>query len=320
MRGNMDRQVNHVFNASGIFTPGESKKIASDAAREAGSSTASDIARNTSIYSYRTAELYKDVWHECANWCKENLELRDIQKIDGEMIGKWLCDKIDGGDLKSRDSFNTYASALNKLAVALEQYAERTGLEREYDFRVDLQPVREYAADCLGPSGFCGSRAYEEPAAIVEKLYGSKYELAERMAYEGGGRAHEVNLVKEHQLRGETTHPHTAEQCYCVHLDHTKGGEGRDMYISLETGHALEAYIMEHGEYYVNYDNWLNAHKEACVSCDEQYTGLHGLRWNYAQDMYSNLTSNGMSHHEALHAVSELMGHHRLYITEHYLR
>jgi len=59
--------------------------------------------------------------------------------------------------------------------------------------------------------------------------------------------------------------------------------------------------------------------KEASLLSGQVYQGSHGFRYNFAQEKYEQLLSDGFGHWEALKEVSELMGHHRPEITMHYL-
>ena len=95
MKGGIGYQVTQVFLKSGIFTPGQSKHSAKEAARAAGASTWHELGKELKIYSYATAETYKDVWHQFANYAKAELGLRDIEKTGSEHIRAYLESRID---------------------------------------------------------------------------------------------------------------------------------------------------------------------------------------------------------------------------------
>ena len=83
IRGSINFQVNQVFLKSGIFCPGESKHAAKDVARQAGAQTWADLGKSLNIYSYGTAQVYKDTWHQACHWIKDNLGL-ETWKISRE--------------------------------------------------------------------------------------------------------------------------------------------------------------------------------------------------------------------------------------------
>ena len=61
--------------------------------------------------------------------------------------------------------------------------------------------------------------------------------------------------------------------------------------------------------------------KAASEKSGQEYTGSHGLGWNFAQKRFNELQENeNLTYKQALKQVSEEMGHHRADITEHYLR
>ena len=74
------------------------------------------------------------------------------------------------------------------------------------------------------------------------------------------------------------------------------------------------------GKIVVKQGEYREALRDACTATGQDWNGTHGLRHNYAQDRMSTLISQGKSYREALHIVSEEMGHHREDITETYLR
>ena len=58
----------------------------------------------------------------------------------------------------------------------------------------------------------------------------------------------------------------------------------------------------------------------ACDVVGQDWNGTHGMRHNFAQDRMAELQGEGMSYNQALAQVSAEMGHHRLEITEIYMR
>ena len=73
------------------------------------------------------------------------------------------------------------------------------------------------------------------------------------------------------------------------------------------------------GIYSVNRDKYEYQLKKACKETGQAWNGSHGLRHNYAQNRMNEL-SGRMSYGEAMLQTSKEMGHHRMEITQKYLR
>lgn len=317
MRGKMDMQVNHLFNDSGIFTPGESKHdmkedLRSDMAADGQKTTWHDFGQNLTICSYKTAENYKDVWHQCANWAKDNMGMKNLENFNGDIGSKWLETKIDQG--VSLNTFRQYASAIEKLGVALEMYNGK-----EYDLKLD--DVRSLGNEKLEMPE--GTRAYDNPAAIVDALSG-RSELIASLQYTGGFRISEVATLQAENLKGDNI----------VGIDNTKGGKYREIQLSPQLYSKLESYLEENngrfcpagpGEVERVGTEFREDLKIAAAATGQAYTGSHGLRWNYAQETYSSLIAGEdgkapMTPEQSLKETSMRMGHMRSDVTLHYTR
>jgi hypothetical protein len=66
-------------------------------------------------------------------------------------------------------------------------------------------------------------------------------------------------------------------------------------------------------------NDYREAIKEAAEKTEQDYTGSHGLRWNFAVERMEELQGTGMTYEERLQEVSWEMGHERADITLHYL-
>lgn len=314
MRGKMDMQINHLFNDSGIFTPGESKheqkeELREEFAQKGKSPTWSDFGQNLTIYSYKTAENYKDVWHQVGDFAKQN-GINNIEKLDGNTVTKFLESKIDQD--VSLNTFRQYAAACGKLEVALEMYAEKHDTGNTYNY--DLSEVRSLANETLEMPN--GTRAYDDPSALIGQLDG-RSELIANLQYEGGFRISEVLTLKAENL-----------QDGIIHIDNTKGGLPRDILnVTPKTYSKLEIHLAENGGNFCGAgeiksvaDSYREDLKIASVESGQSYTGSHGLRWNYCQESYSTHIKNGATPERALSACSSEMGHRRSDITLHYLK
>ena len=314
MRGSINYQVNQVFVQSGIFRPGESKHQAKEEARADGARSWSDLGQRLDIYSYGTAETYKDVWHEAAHWAKSELGVRDVEKLSGQDIKNFLESRIADGIKYS--TFQKEAAALGKLENALNQYAERIGSGQEYDFRGAIQDIRQEAGQVLERDQ--ATRAYAAPGQLIEAIRANRHQLAAKIQHQGGARLHETSLIKPEQLRGYITDKITGQEKGVIHVS-GKGGKERDLQLAPETYRQLERHIEQHGQYKIDPDNYRADLKAAAEKSGQAYTGSHGLRWNYAQERFSQVQAAGYTRDQALAQTSWDMGHERPDITEHYL-
>jgi len=306
MRGGMGAQVTAIFNHSGIFRPEQSKHEAKAEARAEGARNSAEIAVKTAIYSYQTAESYKDVWHQVADFAKENCGLKDIEKLSQIEVKAYLECRIEKG--VSHATFQKECAAVSKLENALQMYADKRGTERHYDFRTTIREVsRSDGAKSLVRAD--PHRAYSTPQAVVGELERFDHQLAASLQLQGGARIDEISLVKTSQLKGDGKIEVSG-----------KGGKIRNLQVSEKIYSDLKDHIEKNGVFKLDKDAYGRDLRTAALSAGQQATGSHGLRWNFAQNRMYELQSGGKSYEQALLRVSQDMGHCRPDITEHYLR
>lgn len=319
VRGSINYQVNQIFLKSQIFTPGVSKHGAKAEARGAGAITSADLGKSLHIYSYSTARTYKDVWHQFGHYARKELGVRDLETLAGEHVRAYLQSRIADGIKHA--TFKKEAAALAKFENAINKYSQNTGSGKQYDFRTAMADVRAEAAQTL--ERFQGTRAYADPNALIGKISNDTYNLAASIQHESGARVYEASKIDADQLSGRGTDPHTGKEVGFVRLDpaDTKGGKGRMISVSSETYSRLEGHISEHGVFRVrDPDSYRNAIERAAAASNQEYTGSHGLRWNFAQERVEELQRAGLTYDQAISQTSWDMGHERADITEHYLR
>jgi hypothetical protein len=66
MRGSPVGQVTQIWRNSGVNQIGQSKHAAKETAREAGAESWHDVGKSLGVHSYKTADLYRDVWIDAA--------------------------------------------------------------------------------------------------------------------------------------------------------------------------------------------------------------------------------------------------------------
>jgi site-specific recombinase XerD len=327
MRGTVNWQINTIFKESGIFRPGESKHEAKESAREAlaqqgESATSSNVASRTGIYSYRTAEVYKDTWHSLGQFCKDNFGLKDMSRISNEHVQAYLEYKVEQG--VSYKTFQRECAAIRKFEVALQSFHDKyAGIkyqleQRNINFSETIGAVRETAKEVLNRE-LC-ERGYVDAKEVITNIKSESAQLAASVQYEGGARLSEATWIKENQLKGYVVDKISGEEKGVIHLDNTKGGKERDIMVSKETYSNLKAYINQHGEFRISKSSYAKQVADAAQRCGEQVKDTHSFRYNFAQSRYNQYLEAGYTHEQSLQGVSWEMGHERADISLHYLR
>ena len=312
MRGSVVYQVQQVFQA--VNEIGASKHAAKEVARADGAATWHQVGKELGVYSYSTADAYRDVWRACLAYAKENLGIKDIEKLSGEAVRAFLVSKVDQG--VAHATFGQYAAAMEKLEVALNRYAEQNGTGREYGFSTEIQGARDVAVNL---ERFEGSRAYADPDRLVAAVEKVQHNLAASMQREGGCRISEANHVTQGQLRGLREDPRTGELKGWFEVE-GKGGKEREIGVAPATYARLEKEVSNGARFEFDKDAYRADLKEAAAKTGQEYEGSHGIRWSWAQERHAELQERGMTYEQSLSVVSQEMGHERGDITEHYLR
>ena len=305
-----------IISVSDIFQRGGDKMRAQAHARFNGASGSHAVARQTAIYSDSTYKSYRAVWQNYADFIKSELGIKHIEQGNADHVRLFLEQRIENGI--SRNTWNREASAMNKLAVALNWASEKLHWNRDYNFSRDINSIRHDAVMELHKND--DSRAYKAPTQLIASLKISNHLIAARLQYEGGARIREISNLKMDQFKGITKDALTGERVGIIHINNGKGGYERDMYVTPATYDKALAQVERHGQFNIDNNQYRNELKIASVKSGERYSGTHGLRWNYAQQTMKTLQKNGLRYESALLATSERMGHHRMEITEHYLK
>ena len=307
-KGSIHYQIQKVFLKSGIFTPGRKKH---EVKLQAATKNPKSLGERYTIYSYETADAYLAVWHQLGRYARLHFGLDAIHCLTSEHVGTYLSQKIAAGVAMS--TFNVHAAAIMKLekAFALE------GLQI-CSFRPVIDMLTKEARTRL-PSNHV-PRAYVDPYGLIHSIPRDRLRLVASLQYEGGARIREVALIKEIQLLGETEDVLTGTIRGKVHLIHCKGGLQRDILVSLPTyADLVQTVERNQGLFRVDPEVYRRSIVRAAHSSYQDYTGTHGLRWNFAQNRFLSCRDHGLSQEQALKRVSAEMGHRRESITLHYL-
>jgi len=256
---------------------------------------------NPYIRSFRTAQEYAGTWFKLAEFVRSEYGINKVTDIKPEHIEAFIEQKAD----LSPKTLKNISAAIGKLENVITQ---KLGLEVNFGDR-EHSTGRWYANELARDASAGSDRgAYENPQAVIENLSTPEHELVARLQYEGGFRIHEVAGIRESsfvdgwgiQVRG-------------------KGGFERTVEVSPELWSWAKEVVESSGRINFSYKAYLEDLKEASLFSGQVYQGSHGFRYNFAQEKYEQLLSDGFGHWEALKEVSELMGHHRPEITMHYL-
>jgi len=97
MRGSVVSQVQALYKLSGISRIGHSKHRAKELTWSSGAKTWYEIGKHLGIYSYSTADAYRDVWKQLFSYAKSNFGVGDIEKLNFEIVRSFLHSKIEQG-------------------------------------------------------------------------------------------------------------------------------------------------------------------------------------------------------------------------------
>jgi integrase len=291
---------------------GTSKHRAKKAARTAGAKTWHEVGQHLGIHSFSTANLYRSVWIEALRYGKETFAVKDITKLSPEIVSSFLEAKISDG--LRYGSFNTYCSALEKLSVGLNQWAQEQGTAAHYDWTAEIQAAKTEAKKVLDRS--VESRAYKDPMELVTAISNPVYQTIAAAQYSMGARISELDHVRPEQFLGN-------KQFQIIN-----GKGGKDRISEFRHLHVYELYRQlvtenlnpNYDKFTFDRNQYRLALKAAADQTGQPYTGSHGLRWNYAQECFQAIQQNGGTREQALVQVAHAMGHNRGDITEHYLK
>ncbi len=300
MRGGISYQVHEIFKT--LISFGLSKHHDKIMARKNGAIKMHEIGKGLRIYSYNTADSYRDISKDLMSYLKENHGVKDIEKIHNDHVNSFLRYKIDSGC--SRATMQLYCSAIEKLELALNLYSKQNSRGIIYHF--DLSEIRK---QIIKIEKNAEARAYENPTEIIRHIQDKRFRTVATLQYEAGLRISEAIHVRESQLK---------KNKYGFSLEiKGKGGKVREVNISMNLGEAL-LNQMEDGLFEADRQKYSRALEKACRQAGETWHGSHGLRHNYGQEKYLQYALEDPEN--AKLKVSKDLGHNRENITDTYLK
>jgi integrase len=304
MKGSPLHQVRAVFSV--IDAIGTSKHAAKEQAIANGATTKHDIAKQIGVYSFATKEQYINVATELLKYARDKFGIKDAARLTNEAVNSFLENKIASG--VARATFDKYSSAIEKFVTALNKFQQEHNLPQ---ISIDTTQVKEQAKEVLERD--IKSRAYENPQALINSIKNDVFKTIATAQLVGGFRISELNHMSLANFLGDRT----------FKVISGKGGLDREIQLPQDTYNKLLELAKQpntpNNKYGFNMNEYRNELKAAAERSNQAYTGSHGLRWNFAQSKYLELSAQ---HGEvrALQMVSNLLGHSRSDITKHYLR
>lgn len=297
---NLQNQLGRAYAKSDLCQIGVSKFAAKANARDNGAVNSHEIGKSIGIHSYATEDKYQNQWHKIGAFAFAD-GVKHISSISDTKIKSFLTSIIDAG--YSYNTVKQYCAAAEKMDTMLSQaYPQNRG-----NWSAAIADCKSIAKiECERKD--IDTRSYARPQDIVAAMP-DKYELA-------------ADMQLRHGLR-------ISDACYLTKIDnnHVSVNSKNGQYIVKELTprqQDLFAKYAVNGTYAVNRESYNYNLQKACVATNQQWHGSHGLRHNYAQSRMSELTDdknpNKVDYGTALGIVSKEMGHHRLEITEKYLR
>jgi len=264
---------------------------------------------NPYIRSFKTAKEYYGVWKNFAIFAKNELGINSIHQIRAEHIELFIESKAD----LSTKSLQNISSAFGKLEAIMR---EKLGMDVNFGSREDFSGrflANKIASELTSTST---RGAYENPSELISHLSNETHQLVAELQWQGGFRIHEVKDIRQDSFKSWTDGK--GEVHYGIEV-RGKGGFERTVEVPKDLWDRAKEMVEKDGKIDFSYQNYLSDLREASWSTGQAYQGSHGLRYCFAQEKYQELVNEGWGHTEALKEVSEMMGHHRPEITEHYL-
>lgn len=259
------------------------------------------------IGSYATMDKYSSTWYDMAAWCRSELGIKDITKIDKSSAAQYLEHRAvqahDGGLTKK--SFGDVISAVHRLSVGINQFQDRIGGDR-VDWHSALAHGAQLKAEMVGSESRI--HAYERPSDLVNANFLTPQEkVIGKFILETGARISEVWKLKERDIASGTV------------VLHGKGGLDRTQPSALAPQALSAIKELKAGGYTQN--DLRNAFMAAAKETGQQYQAVHGLRHNYAQNQVNyKMNVEHKSELQAKAETSRQMGHFRVDIIETYMK
>lgn len=203
------------------------------------------------IHSYKSLDNIRNDLKNLGNYAKQEFGVKDMSKIDREIIRQWIRDK----DV-SYNTASNYLSEINKVHSHLNITREEVK-----ELRAELkQELRKNELETRAYNNLDRIQLPDksQPAFELQRDYGLRVNAATH-----------INIEK--QLKENTL------------IYQEKGGKWSEK----ELTHTLSSKIRENavnGKYELNYNTYRDQLQKAIEKTGQKYNGTHGIRHAYAQN------------------------------------
>lgn len=249
-------------------------------------------------HSIKEVQNMRSITNQYVNYVKEHFDGKVASNISSDSAKSFLelkANEVSGGTL------NTYISTMNKIADNLNKDNIGT-LSRE-----DIQSIKNEIKENHSLSSTHENRSYDNPISIRNEMQNTPFSLSADLQHLAGLRANDSIDSSKWTINDDNS----------LTISGSKGG------ITYQTAILSQNIIDRVSEakemnYKANYTEYKNTLKEAVETTGQDWSGTHGLRYNFAQERVSELQEEGYTKAEAEGLTSLAMGHSRLEITKHY--
>lgn len=229
--------------------------------------------------------------------------IKDMTKITIDIIENWFEELIDKG--VTRNTLRNYLSIIVKIQIALESIAKDEGHDYVGYTKEQLSDIHKNVKNMERTTGF--DRAYRNPGHVIGIFKDERMHFAGTLQWRYGLRITEATHIKASQLQGNTL------------TYYGKGGFVQTAELSDEHLERLKELMID-GLFQVNQNQYRKGLENNALRMHEKYTGSHGLRYNFLQNLQNKIfyreMADGTKPLEAMRiarkAVSEAAGHHRI--------
>lgn len=263
--------------------------------------TVHDKGQIAKIHSWVDYHRFSSCIKGFAHYCKAEFNIKTLSDITPSMVSSFCATLSDLG--YSRNSVAGYLSQIDKLGALTghNYYNAIKEYKRSDDYKTLVNKDTQ-------------TRAYKDPTRIIDSLSNiganadtvSKTQFSTQLALNYGLRASDCchfKCIGDNKI-----------------MYNSKNGMKTIKILSPADYARAQSLAGADGKYNLSVNTLKDCWSRACSAAGVENNGLHGLRHNFAQNLYNDLISRGLNHKQACLVVSHEMNHSRPEITETYLR
>jgi hypothetical protein len=291
------QEIDVIYSRADMMNQGSSKADArTDAIDRLGSTDRNKVAGEIGFHSYRTADTQKQAVSKLYSFAKNNFNITSPRDINGSIVARYLKDCSNRGVADSTIARNIIP-AIEKFDDAINKCYGSGANGVKVDFH---SACENFKSKHISTENTYVDRSYNQPRVVVNSL-SAEFKVCGELQLDHGLRVSSAcNLTKINEGS---------------YLANTKEGQKFIVYPSPELCQKIDAHL-NGDKFHVSQNEYRNALKTAATAVGEDYSrcGTHGLRYNFAQNRYSELIGQGYSVKSSRMIVSSEIGHHRHYM------